>query len=64
MVIEIWCISLAIQASVCNQFSKLNLSTLCKSESLETKIKPRVIAVAAINTSASCISLPFTFKAA
>jgi hypothetical protein len=35
----------------CNQFSKLKPSTLVKSLSLETTVKPLIIAVAAIKTS-------------
>lgn len=35
----------------CNQFSQLKPSTLVKSLSLETTVKPLIIAVAAIKTS-------------
>ena len=47
-----------------NQFSNLSSSILNKSESLETRIKSRTIAVAAIKMSASWIGVPLTFNLA
>ena len=47
-----------------NQFSNFSSSILNKSESLETRIKSRTIAVAAIKTSASWIGVPLAFNLA
>ena len=47
-----------------NQFSNLSPSILNKSESLETRIRSRTIAVAAIKMSASWIGVPLAFNLA
>ena len=47
-----------------NQFSNSSPSILNKSESLETRIKSRTIAVAAIKMSASWIGVPLAFNLA
>jgi hypothetical protein len=47
-----------------NQFSNLSPSILNKSELLETRIKSRAIAVAAIKTSASWMGVPLAFNLA